>query len=124
MSGAGKEECGTNDRLGRAFSSADPGPGALHLDHSRYAEHLADMDISEEDARAFIETLWSVMVAFVDIGWGVDAVQQACGQSVDALVRAALEDADALQLKDRKTRQKTNGAGRAQPTAGVRTEEE
>jgi|GEM_PF-2739078 len=124
MSGGGEQECGKNDRLGRAFGAAKPGPGALHLDHARYAKQVADLDISDEDARAFIEALWSVMVAFVDIGWGVDAVQQACGQSVRALVEAALEDADAVQSKDRKIAQKTIGVDREQPSVSVRTEEE
>jgi len=43
----------------------------LKLDPERYARHFEGMEISEEDQKALLEALWSIMVAFVDLGFDV-----------------------------------------------------
>jgi len=50
---------------------------ALTIDYDLYAQYLEDSDLSEDQKREFIETLWSVIVSFVDLGFGVHPLQQA-----------------------------------------------
>ncbi|MCB1832631.1 MAG: hypothetical protein KDH19_04185 [Geminicoccaceae bacterium] len=43
----------------------------LTLDPDRYAGHFDGLEIGEEDQKALLEALWSIMVAFVDLGFDV-----------------------------------------------------
>ena len=52
----------------------------LTIDWERYGRYLEDSDLSEEDKRAFIEALWSIIVSFVDMGFGINPVQEICGE--------------------------------------------
>lgn len=56
-------------------------PPSLTIDWELYGEYLEDSDLSDEQKREFIESLWSIVVAIVDLGFGVHPVQQACEQN-------------------------------------------
>jgi|GEM_PF-3614173 len=47
----------------------------LELDPKDYTEHLSAFDLTEDQERELLQTLWHIMSIFVDIGWGVDTVQ-------------------------------------------------
>ena len=64
-----------------AQSDAPPVLGAPPLDPERYMPLIADMDLSEEDARTFLETIWNILISFADMGFGLDPVERACGQN-------------------------------------------
>ena len=49
----------------------------LTVDWEQYAEYLAESDLSEEEKREFIQTLWYIVVSFVDLGFGVSTTQLA-----------------------------------------------
>ena len=51
---------------------------SVHIDWQRYEAYLESSDMSEEDKRAFIETLWNIMLTFVDLGFGLDPTSQVC----------------------------------------------
>jgi hypothetical protein len=57
---------------------------ALTLDVALYQAWLDGAELSDAEREAFLESLWSIMVAFVDLGFGVHPMQQAapaiCGQ--------------------------------------------
>ena len=59
----------------------------LSIDWDLYLEHLEESDLSDEQKREFIETLWSVVISFVDLGFGIHPLQQAssdeCAQLPD-----------------------------------------
>ncbi|MGJ8670994.1 MAG: hypothetical protein ACSHXK_16040 [Oceanococcus sp.] len=63
--------------------TADDGlqPPSLTIDWELYGKYLEDSDLTDDQKREFIETLWSIVVAFVDLGFGVHPVQQACEQN-------------------------------------------
>lgn len=69
-------------------------PPALTIDWALYETYLEDSDLSEEDKRAFIEALWSIMVRFVDMGFRLSPVQEICGEisPLDALTGKAASD--------------------------------
>ncbi|MFD0917259.1 hypothetical protein ACFQ14_12635 [Pseudahrensia aquimaris] len=50
----------------------------LLIDYKKYESMLDESDLSEDQKREFLETLWSVIVGFVDLGFGVHPLQQ-CG---------------------------------------------
>lgn len=49
----------------------------LAIDWDLYADYLDDADLSGEQKREFIETLWYIVLSFVDLGFGVDSVSHA-----------------------------------------------
>lgn len=61
---------------------------ALEIDWDRFGRYLEDSGLSEDDKRAYIETLWSIMVSFVDLGFRLSPVGESCG-------KPALSSADA-----------------------------
>ena len=44
------------------------------VDLRPYRKQLKDIDLSDEEADAFLAILWNIMSHFVDLGFGVDAV--------------------------------------------------
>ncbi len=55
----------------------------ITVDYEKYALFLEDADLTEDQEREFIQTLWNIIVEFVSMGFGVHPVQQAqdaCGQ--------------------------------------------
>lgn len=55
----------------------DPGARKVSVDLATYQSYLDETDLSEEDKRALIEVLWSIIASFVEMGFGVHPVQQA-----------------------------------------------
>jgi hypothetical protein len=52
----------------------------LSIDWDLYGECLEESDLTDDQKREFIETLWSIVVSFVDLGFGIAPTQQACEQ--------------------------------------------
>lgn len=87
---------------GAGSSPATKSPSLkVGLDYERYAAILADQKINEEDKRALIEALWSIITNFVQLGFHVHPVQQAtdarkarknCGQAPDPQQELAQRD--------------------------------
>lgn len=46
------------------------------FDPARFAHHLENTDLTEEQQIELLRTLWWIMAAFVDLGFGVDSVQR------------------------------------------------
>ena len=56
----------------------------ITVDYEKYAQFLKHPDLSEDQKREFIQTLWNIIVEFVSMGFGVHPLQQAqdaCGQN-------------------------------------------
>lgn len=49
---------------------------ALAFDAEEYLAHMSEFDLSEEQARELLATLWNIMAAFVDLGFGVDSIHR------------------------------------------------
>lgn len=65
----------------------DDGAPRLSIDWEEFAHHLEDSDLSDEQKREFIETLYEIMLSFVDLGFGIHPVQQACEQNRETTLR-------------------------------------
>ena len=50
-------------------------PGVLTIDWDYYKSLLEGEDISDEEAQAFLEALWPIIVGFVDLGFGIHPLQ-------------------------------------------------
>jgi len=58
---------------------------SLSIDWDLYGTYLEDSDLSDEQKREFIETLWSIVVSFVDLGFGIHPLQQALPDGCEQL---------------------------------------
>lgn len=69
----------------------------LAFDWREWQPHLESSDLSEDQQRQLIETLWSIVIAFVDLGWDIDT-EETCGQNLDltALLNAAVVHSDSV----------------------------
>lgn len=72
---------------------------SLSIDWDLYGSMLEDSDLSEEQQRELIESLWSIVMAFVDLGFGIHPIQQVCGEDEDNLAQA-IADMVALPYTD------------------------
>ena len=58
---------------------------SLTIDWEVYAAMLEDSDLTLDQQKELIETLWAIVVAFVDMGFDLNPVQQICGEADDPL---------------------------------------
>jgi hypothetical protein len=58
---------------------------SLTIDWEVYAAMLEDSDLTMDQQKELIETLWSIVVMFVDMGFDLDPVAQICGETEDTL---------------------------------------
>lgn len=86
---------------GRSAGDVGPARGALRLDVGLYQGLFDDPDIEEADKIAFLEALWSIMVAFVDLGFDVGPAAKSCGQVREGDGPRPLPGPDAVSLTDR-----------------------
>ncbi|SCZ34169.1 hypothetical protein SAMN03080610_01648 [Afifella marina DSM 2698] len=78
----------------------------LSVDWQLYADALDKSDLTDDEKREFIETLWYIVVSFVDLGFGIDSVSHA----IDSQSRSE-PCAQVLRLeKDSPLRQRFKGA--------------
>ena len=69
---------------------------ALRLDAEKYDRMLDASVISEGQRRAFIEAMWSVVVAFVDFGYDIQPFES-CGQSDESASTSPEPDCDLVE---------------------------
>ena len=55
--------------FGQAVTAA---PTGMEADIAKYQGELGDLDITEDQKRELLETLWSIMRSFVEMGFDVD----------------------------------------------------
>lgn len=68
------------------------GKPTLQLIWQDWIPFVEDSDLTDDQKREMIETLWSIVMAFVDLDWEVSADrQETSGQILD--LKAALEAA-------------------------------
>jgi len=92
------------------YESALP---ALTIDYEKYAHLLDDPDLSEDQKREFIETIWNIVMMFVDMGFNVHPTQQAqnaCGKDQKNHTKTPLSASNALQSRDKTRINKFTGA--------------
>ena len=65
-------------------------PLAVEMDFEKYASHIAEFDLTEEQQREFLETLWAILISFVDLGFGISPVQEVCGKLLENSSNSAL----------------------------------
>ena len=85
----------------------------LAFDWAIYAHHLKESDLTGEQQRQLIETLWTIASLFVDYGFGLHPVQQVCNEDVcgEEADLAALIAEDMLGCGDYTNDHDTNKSG-------------
>ena len=82
-----RELKGTKLMTKKSTENPNPMP-SLSIDWDLYGSMLEDSDLSDEQKRELIESLWSIVVTFVDLGFGLHPIQQVCGEDDDNLAKA------------------------------------
>ena len=77
----------------------------ISFDFETYAHHLAGLDLTEEEARTLLVTLFHVMVQIADLGLGIHPIQQGlaektCGQLPETAPDRAVTPSSMLLSKD------------------------
>ncbi len=73
----------------------------ITVDYERYAHMLEDADLSEDQKREFLQTIWNIIVEFVSLGFGVHPLQQvqnSCGERQDITSKPTLTAPDGVYL--------------------------
>jgi hypothetical protein len=70
--------------------------GVPTFDAARYREHIADLDITEEQQAELLSTLWWIMAAFVDLGFSVDAVPRLLPAFAEASLESGADEVDKM----------------------------
>ena len=102
-------------------------PPVVTVDYDLYASYLADTNLTEDQKREYIQTLWSIVCEFVAMGFNVHPVQQtgkACGQLPKGRRISPISGENAVQLKQSiLTHEFRNAAGGDAPQAAERIQE-
>lgn len=61
---------------------ASPVRRTLSIDVDRYQQYLDGSDFPDDEKRAYIEALWSIIVMFVDLGYELSPVQKFSGEAI------------------------------------------
>jgi hypothetical protein len=87
-------------------------PPGLSIDCELYGRYLEGSDLSDEDKRAFIETLWSIMVSFVDLGFRISPTRKICGEvdPLAALAEKSIGDVVKLENTNKKFNEAADGS--------------
>jgi hypothetical protein len=73
------ETSSINDAKDAATSLPTPAFPTVTIDWRLYEQELTDPTLSDAEKRAFIESLWYIVVTFVDLGFGIESAQRALG---------------------------------------------
>ncbi|MCF6317596.1 MAG: hypothetical protein L3J30_15275 [Marinosulfonomonas sp.] len=82
----------TEDKTGKMKSEvgvAKKAPPTLTIDWELYGKYLDESDLTDAEKRAFLETIWAMVVSAIDLGFGVHPVQQAAGNICEQQVEIA-----------------------------------
>lgn len=83
-------------------------PPVVTIAYDHYAHYLENADLSEDEKRQLIETLWTIIVSLVDFGFGVIPAsappeKQACGKLSENPPNIALMGPNALHCERNQT---------------------
>lgn len=67
------------------------------FDVEAYLGLLDDVDMTEAEKRALVQTLGAVVMSFVDLSFGCHPLQQACGKQVKNIDFAAETDSNGMK---------------------------
>lgn len=76
---------------------------SITLNVDLYAQYLEGTDLTEDQKREFLDTLWNIICEFVALGFNVHPVQQAqsaCGKLPDTAASPPILGADAVEWTD------------------------
>ena len=72
-------------------SSKNPSPIAIRFDMEDWLPYLKDSNLTDDQKREFLESLWAIVMSCVDLGFHLNPAQEICGEVID--LKAVLEAA-------------------------------
>lgn len=90
----------------------------ITVDYERYAALLEGADLSEDQKRELLQTIWNIIVEFVSLGFSVHPLHHmeiACGQLVDGAPSAPFAEANGVQYPHRLLSDKFGTTAESEP---------
>ena len=84
------------------INEARRSPPVITFDYELYAHHLANSDLTEEQKREFLRSLWNLIVGYMSLGFEIHPVQQAekaCGKLSKSRTDPPISGPDAVECK-------------------------
>lgn len=75
----------------------------IHFDWQEWLPYVEGSDLTDDQKKAMIEALWSIVLTFVDLGWEVGpAPTESCGQVPDlaAALRRAVVNSEVTEQEE------------------------
>ena len=76
------------------------------LDVEKYERYLEESDLTDEQKKEFLQTLWNIICEFVLLGFDVHPLQQAmeapCGKNIKNHTKPALRNKNKIELNHEK----------------------
>lgn len=72
----------------------------LTVDTDKYRAMLEDTDLTDDEKRQVLESLWTIIVSFVELGFHVHPLQEVCGQDERAALPCAKDGFDGVNCKE------------------------
>lgn len=79
-------------------SNKPMGPMAIRFDIEDWMPYLKDSNLTDDQKRMFVRTLWETVLGFVDLGFYLNPTQEICGEVIDlkAVLEAAVLNSEPL----------------------------
>ncbi|MEM6467745.1 MAG: hypothetical protein AAF679_14770 [Pseudomonadota bacterium] len=90
---------------------------SLAFNYKRYAPLLDDPDLTDDQKRECLETLWTLILSFIELGVSVsadmvsDEPSNSCGQNGRASANSGKDGSNRLHSKNHIQSEDANGAG-------------
>lgn len=94
-------DLGEPNRENEPIESGDETAGqpiALTLDIEKYEHFFEDEDMTEDQKREYLETLWAIVVSFIQMGVDVSPASNNCGKHTVSADDRKNGDADMVEL--------------------------
>ena len=80
---------GLTSLLNQAGTNGEAKASSPAFDAGKYRADVSEFDLTDEQATAFLEALWSVMCGFVELGISYDVCGQLTGEAEQVLTNGA-----------------------------------
>lgn len=81
--------------------SAPPAGAGVVLDPEKYRARIAELELSAEQEREYIETVWAILLQAMLLGIRLEFEPESCGQLPETPPPPPISGGNAVDLKDR-----------------------
>jgi hypothetical protein len=96
------EQLTTGSKERKETSEHVHGYPSIQFDAEEFWHFVENYDLSDDQKREYLETVWSIIIGFVDLGFGIHPIQAACGKLTENFSKTALTAPNGVYLPHNK----------------------